>query len=325
MAIAAGILTLAIFVMLVIQARPLLTADISRPIEAYNVTPAAPSGAVPASRDAPALAPEISEGSPAEVAEETQVTTAPIAISLPKLAYAYKLGFRLPGDRIAAAQGAHRKLCTDMGPARCQLVAMERGSADDIQASAFLRLRVDSGQAGAFSDAAVRAVAQAGGRTIATSVTAEDVSKDIVDAEARIRQRELLVSRLTEMLRTRAGRVSELLEAERSVAQAQEELDQAKGWLAELRARVATSEFEIRYQAVAVQATPRVAGSQLGEAVRGSGAAFIVALRSLLTLLIYLAPWLLLAVPPLLILLRRTRRAAEASKSAEPEAGEEQG
>ncbi|MDT8757501.1 DUF4349 domain-containing protein [Sphingomonas psychrotolerans] len=75
-----------------------------------------------------------------------------------------------------------------------------------------------------------RAIAAEGGRAAETTITADDVSKDVVDTEARIRQREILVTRLTDMLRNRQGRVSELAEAERSVAVAQEELDQAKGW-----------------------------------------------------------------------------------------------
>lgn len=219
---------------------------------------------------------------------------APVEVSLPKLAYAYTLGFRLDGARIAEAQEAHRALCERMGPARCQMVAMRRGEADDTQTSAHLKLRVATGEARGFSDTVTKMVAEAGGRPVQTSVVTEDVSRQIVDAVARIRQREMLVARLTEILRTRRGTVSELVEAERSVAAAQEELDQTRAWLAELRGRVAMSDFEITYSAVAPQASPRVAKNQLGEAIWSSGQAFFIALRSLLTLLIYLTPWALL-------------------------------
>jgi hypothetical protein len=129
---------------------------------------------------------------------------------------------------------------------------------------------------------------------VTTNVNAEDVSKAIVDTEARIRQREILVARLTEMLRSRIGKVGELVEAERSVAQAQEELDQAKGWLAELRGRVALSDFDIRYTATAA-ASPGL-GKVLAEAGTGSFSVFTWGLRALLTLAIYLAPWTLVFV-----------------------------
>jgi hypothetical protein len=48
---------------------------------------------------------------------------------------------------------------------------------------------------------------------------------------------------------------------------------------------------------VAPAAKPADSPERLGESVIRSGANFLIALRGLLTLLIYLAPWLLLAVP----------------------------
>jgi hypothetical protein len=199
-----------------------------------------------------------------------------------------------------------------MGPTRCQLLSLTRRAADDLQGEAVLKLRVASADARGFGDTLSKLVADAGGRTVETSISADDVSKEIVDTEARIRQRELLVARLTDILRARNGKVAELVEAERSVATAQEELDQAKGWLTELRNRVAMSEFAITYAAIAPQASPRVAGNQLGEATQGSGAAFLLGLRTLLILLIYLAPWALLALPVAWLVRRRLSRPGSA-------------
>ena len=295
--------------------------------ESMMVTNApAPPSAAPASMPPPEAAkPTASYQSPpppSEIAAPADAAYAPpaaptvdgikpVEVSLPRLAYAYTLGFRLDGARIAAAQDAHRALCNRMGPARCQLVELRRGAADDAEASASLKLRVASSEAEGFSDSLIRAVAKEGGRAIRTDFVAEDVSKQIVDATARIRQREMLVARLTEILRNRRGDVAELVDAERSVAAAQEELDQTRAWLSELSGRVAMSNFEIGYQAVAPQASPRAAEGQLGESVARSGTNFLIAMRSLLTLLIYLAPWLLLLVPlayAVRALLRRMER-----------------
>lgn len=244
---------------------------------------------------------------------------APVEVTLPQLAYAYKLGFRLAGDRIAGVQEAHRALCDRMGPARCQLLGLTRGSAEDAQGGATLKLRVATADAKGFADAATKSVTDAGGRAIDTNVTAEDVSKQIVDAQARIAQRTLLVERLTAILRNRSGTVAQLVEAERSVADAQEELDKAKAWLAELRGRVAMSDFEIDYDAVAASASPGSTGTQLKEAVSGSGASFLIGMRGLLTILIYLAPWALLAVPVLLVMgyFRRRRAAGEEAPASD--------
>lgn len=222
---------------------------------------------------------------------------AALAVTLPKLAYAYTLRFLLPEDRIAAAQDAHAALCAQMGPERCQLLTLERGSGDTRDSRAVLSLRVATDDARRFSEQIGRSVSDAGGRTADTKVAAEDVSKAMVDTEARIRQRELLVARLTEVLRTRNGKVGDLLEAERSIGKAQEELDQARGWLTALRGRVAMSRFDLSYAATAPATSAGAIATQLGEAAQGSGALFLWGLRELLTLALYLLPWALLIAP----------------------------
>jgi hypothetical protein len=233
-----------------------------------------------------------------------------LPVGLPKLSYSYALSYLVPDDRIATAQDAHRNLCEEMGPARCQLLELERGIGEKQANNAKLRLRVATGDARRFQVLLDHEVTEAGGRIDNARIGTDEVSKQIVDTEARIRQRELLVSRLTDVLRTRKGKASELVEAERSVTQAQEELDQARSWLADLRGRVAMSEFEIRYAAIAPTASSRDLGAQLGEAAQGSGAVFLIGLRFLLSLIIYLLPWALLAALPLLLLRAWRKRSA---------------
>ena len=125
--------------------------------------------------------------------------------------------------------------------------------------------------------------------------------------------------KLTEILRSHRGTVAELVEAERSVAQAQEELDQTRGWLTELRGRVAMSDFEISYQAAALQVSPEVTRSGLGDATLDSGAAFLMTLRAMLTILIYLAPWLLVFGPLGWFLWRRLKRIRDNPPPETPE------
>ena len=235
-----------------------------------------------------------------------------VKVSLPQLAYSYSLGFMLPTEKLGAVQDAHRRLCEEMGPARCQLLAFERDDSQDRTGDAMTKLRVATSEAHSFSDALGKAASDAGGRATGTKVSTDDVSKQITDTKARIAQRELLVARLTEVLRTRSGKVSELVEAERSVAAAQEELDQAKAWLTELQGRVAMSDFEIHYSAIAPATNSGSVAGQLTEAGQGSFASFLIGVRALLTLAIYLLPWVLLAIPVVLLVRRHQRRGAGA-------------
>lgn len=252
---------------------------------------------------------DMAQPAPGEAAggagKEGQADT--VKVNLPQLAYRYSLGFMLPTDKLAAVQDAHRRLCEEMGTARCQLLAFERDDGQDRTGDAMTRLRVATSEAHRFSDALGKAASDAGGRATGTKVSTDDVSKQIVDTKARIAQRELLVTRLTEVLRTRSGKVSELVEAERSVAAAQEELDKARAWLTELQGRVAMSDFEIRYSAIAPATNSGSVAGQLTEAGQGSFASFLIGVRALLTLAIYLLPWVLLAIP-VVLLVRRARR-----------------
>lgn len=230
-----------------------------------------------------------------------------VAVSVPQLAYAWSLGFLVPEDRLAGAQDRHRSLCEDMGAARCQILSMERGTGTDQTGAGSLKLRVASNEARGFSDRLSGVIADAGGRATDTKVEGEDVSKTIVDTQARIKQRELLVARLTAVLRTRKGSVGELVEAERSVTAAQEELEQARAWLKEQQGRVAMSEFDIRYMAIAPSANAGSVGAQLADATQSSAATFLIGLRAVFTLAIYLLPWALL-IFPLVMLVRWLRR-----------------
>lgn len=235
------------------------------------------------------------------------------AVTLPRLAYVYRLGFLLPDAKLAATQDSHAALCAQMGPSRCQLLSLNRGAGEEGNDGATLSLRVATAEAQGFARQLGQSVEQAGGRTADTKVAADDVSKAMIDAEARTRQRELLVARMTEVLRSRTGKLSEIVETERGVAQAQEELDQARTLLADLRGRVAMSRFDLRYASIAPATSMGSVSTQLAEAAQGSGAAFLWGVRSLATLALYLLPWALLAGLPLLLWRRFRRRASNAA------------
>jgi len=236
----------------------------------------------------------------------------PLKVALPQLSYRYTLSFLLPEARLAETQEGHRTLCERLGPARCQLVTLTRNDAEGRTGGALLKLRVAAADAGYFTGEAARLVTAAGGRAANTDVAGEDVSNDLTDTAARIRQRELLVARLTETLRTRKGSVADLVNAEHQVAAAQEALDKARGWQRELQGRVAMADVEIRYQALAAAASGASVGAALGEAAQGSASAFVWGMQLLLSLAIYLLPWAAVfgAGVGVATLLRRSKPAA---------------
>ena len=171
-----------------------------------------------------------------------------VAINLPKLAYTYDFAWRMPGEDIGKLQRRHADLCDQQGPASCQILGMRKNGEIGDDVTGELQLAVATRHARAFGALLEKEAGESGAEQISANIEAEELSKAIVDTEARLEARTALRDRLQNVLRTRKGTVRELVEAERGVAQVNEEIDQARSWLNEMRGRVAYSRVNIRYE-----------------------------------------------------------------------------
>jgi hypothetical protein len=93
------------------------------------------------------------------------------------------------------------------------------------------------------------------------NVSTEDVSKDFVDLESRIRTKREVGERYRDILRRKAGTIEELLEAEKEIGVVQEEIEAAVSRVNYLREQVNYSTLKLElYQhivpTVAVEQTP---------------------------------------------------------------------
>ncbi|HEY0311372.1 MAG TPA: DUF4349 domain-containing protein [Allosphingosinicella sp.] len=221
----------------------------------------------------------------------------------PQIAYSYSLGYRLDRDQVPSVQQRHVALCDRLGAARCRIASMSRDAGDDTVSDAALVLIVEARLARAIEDRLDAAVAGAGGSMSSRGVEAEDLSKKIVDTAAKVRGKEALSQRLLALIQKRDGKVGELVEAERAYAQAQEELDSARSWLAELRGRVAMSKVEIHYQGSA----PAVSSAwrPLRDAFGSAGEVLGASVARLVTVALAVMPWAL--VLALMVWLMRRR------------------
>ncbi|VAV95648.1 FIG00636141: hypothetical protein [hydrothermal vent metagenome] len=224
-----------------------------------------------------------------------------IPVSLPQIAYSYDYGFRLPAADISKTQQAHVELCEKRGPKICRVLNMSSSGGEGDYANGRLHIEVAAAQARAFGGQLAEVVEEHGGNQIAASISGEDLSKQIVDTEARLRSRVLLSQRLTELLRTKNGSVKELVAAERAVTQVNEEIDQARSWLKEMRGRVAFSKVMVNYESNA----PGSGGfiRPIREAFAGISSILGTSIGSAITLFAILLPWML--VIALAIYLRR--------------------
>lgn len=198
---------------------------------------------------AEASADAVSETSAANEPELAQNVSQPdVPISLPRMSYVHDYGFRLEADRIADLQEQHAEMCATAGPYVCQIVSQTRsGNAEEDYASGRLELAVVADQARDFGARLESAAESAGGEQVTAAITGEDLTRNMIDTEARLRTRIALRDRMMEVLRTQRGSVEEIVEAERSVAAINEEIDQARSWMTEMRQRVAFTRVNIDY------------------------------------------------------------------------------
>jgi len=230
----------------------LVLAACSSETESSSIAPEAPEYvAEEAAADA-----AVDRAAPAEAAQTTasQGELAPlpdradIPVTLPKMAYVFDYGFRLAGEAITPLQQQHADMCEAQGPYSCRIISLSRTGEEEDEIRGELQLAVASDKARGFGALLTAAAEAADAEAFRANIQGEDLSKSIVDTEARVRSRVALRDRLMEVLRTRQGKVEELVEAERQVAAVNEEIDQAQSWLKEQQGRVAFSRVTLSYE-----------------------------------------------------------------------------
>lgn len=179
-----------------------------------------------------------------------------IAVAVPQLAYTYEYSFVLPAAKLEPLVAAHQKACDAAGPATCQMISA-RGSTDKDASSLSrtLELRVTPAWLKTWQSRLDADIKKANGRIARHSVESEDLSLQIVDTEARLKNKEALRDRLAEIVRSRPGKIADLVEAETQLAQVQGDIDAARSSLNVMKKRVATVHLTLTYESEAVAAS----------------------------------------------------------------------
>jgi hypothetical protein len=224
----------------------------------------------------------------------------------PQIAYRYTIGYAFDRQTVARVQGRQLALCRQLGTARCLVVnsTLNTPGPDEHVVSDEAVLLIDARQA----EAAIRrfdAIAVAdGARQSRREVAAEDVTRQVIDAEAAVRAKQALAERLLAIIRSGNGKVGELVAAESAYAKTNEELEAAKATRAALAQRVAMSEVTIRYM---FDDTPGGA-SPVAASIANAGQTLSTSLAALVTFLVAALPWVVVGLPLLWGLRRLARR-----------------
>ena len=171
------------------------------------------------------------------------------------LAYSYSMGIEAPKNAVAPLKDAHEKACADAGPKLCQVLGSSVRTWGDDSVNASLDLRAEPEWLAAFRASIASDADKAGGRLTSNNVSTEDLTTYIVDLEARLEAKLALRERIKNLLETRDGSLSDILAAERALAEVQGEIDSMTAQRAAARARVAMSALSISYQSDPVTST----------------------------------------------------------------------
>ena len=235
------------------------------------------------------------------------------------LAYSYIMGLEIPSERLASVMDRHVQACEAAGPRRCQLIGSNRSGDPNSDMAGNVSLRGEPAWLDTFKSGIEQEADAAGGRVILEKTHSEDITRQIVDTEARLRAQTALRDRLQEMLRSRPGRLADLLEVERELARVQSEIDSVQSALAVMRTRVAMSELNLQYRSA-----PRAVGSHTLEPLRQAFANFLGVVVGGFAAIVYviaaLIPFAIVFIPLgwLLMRWRRTRGGRFFNKTPKP-------
>ncbi len=252
---------------------------------------------------APAASPQTDAARSSADGSEGEQAPAPAT----RMAYAYNYGLSLPAARVPSLMQQHEAACVSAGPGQCELIRVDTRQVgrDHVQGS--VEFRGTPAFVTRFRSGLASEVEAQNGRIEHQSVEGEDLTRSMIDTEARITALTALRDRLQQLLATRQGSLQELLEVQRELARVQGELDAARSTMQTLGTRVATSRVSISYTS-AGQIAPDSALRPLQRALEQSLQTFTSSLGMLILVLAAILPLALIVVPIAWLLIRRRQR-----------------
>lgn len=133
------------------------------------------------------------------------------------------------------------------------------------------------------------------GKVLAEQSAVEDVTKAYADLETRLKVKREALGRIRDLMKSRAGNLKDVLEAEREISRITEEIEVAEGErrFYDHQIRLSTLTVELREPEPVNLASPS-AWSALGDVFRNASTLVAQSLAVLLSVVLVLIPWALL-------------------------------
>ncbi|MFM9926790.1 DUF4349 domain-containing protein [Variovorax sp. H27-G14] len=223
------------------------------------------------------------------------------------LAVRQELNVEVPSEQLADAWGKVRDLC---GTLKCELLSSSLLRETPQQpGNAMLEVRVEPADV----DKLLGGLAGVA-KVVSHTTTSEDKTAEVIDVEARIKNRTEFRDSLRVMLRDTVTKrtMADLLAIQRTLSDTQAELDASATQRKVLAQQTSKQHIQIQFTPQRVLVSGGDSYSPMGEALRNAGAVLAHSVASLITFVAAVLPWLLLVVLPVGWLVRvlwRRRRA----------------
>lgn len=202
--------------------------------------PRAPAGNVP-----PPASLDVADGAAPGIA----VTAAP------GVAFTYRYAFRLPAEKLAAAQEAHAQACEALGVAKCRITGMRYRVLGENSNEGTLLFKLDPTLARAFGKKGIDAIVSAQGKLVDAEITGIDSGAEIAKLQALKAQATAELQRLDRELARK-----DLKDEERTELQNQRQA---------IAAQLADNKTSISDKQESLANTPMEFDYQSGAAVQG--------------------------------------------------------
>jgi len=188
----------------------------------------------------------------------------------PMMAYTYGWNFAVPTGEMSKLLSAHKKLCEDAGPAKCYVTNSNLGQIGKEGANGYLSMRATEVWVRDFEKGVDDGLKPFGASIESNNRSAEELTAQIVDGEARLKSMVAYRDSLQAMLDSKPGKLGDLLQIQQTLAQAQGDIDSRQSVLAALKLRVSMSVLNFSYQpeyAAASESIWRPLGDAFGDFV----------------------------------------------------------
>jgi len=240
---------------------------------------------------------------PAVISGEVSRDEAPVEQYI-AYTHSYMLVFGPDGAR--AAMATHRDRCMQAGPEVCQVVAANANQQRGDFYRATLQIKAIPGWIETFRSTLESETEAGGGYISQQSSNATDLTRPILDAEARLTAKRQLRERLTGLLERENASVEELVQLERELARVQGDIEASEANIRVMRARVSMSTVTLTYT-TELPPVSQGAFDPVGQALGNSVRNFSSALGDVITFLVILIPWLIVVLPAGWLVLRALR------------------